>query len=190
MQPTREQLYDCLVSLGVTPTIQQISDLLKISKRYYRNMSVQVTKGMRLEALIDTYTQLKNDDVAVKPLNTLSIVTLALNGFQSDASDEVKQESIGKAQLHINEKIKSGRPHDTAKKILASNLCLYYNELFDKLPPCRYSEDKGQYEGKGLFFVLGVWHVIAGDNIKGDSLGRYLIDEKKRIKKIWKDENK
>jgi|GEM_PF-3808137 len=201
MQPTREQLYDCLVSLGVTPTKQQVSDLLKISERYYRNKSVQVPKEKHLEALLNTRNALNNNEVANSPLVNIALARLALNGYRTNSPKQVVQKAFKKAKLDAGD---NGRPRKIADDALMTALCLYYREMFapaahpyqpqtvSHLPEFKSLKDKNDnvtYEGKGYDFIVTVWRVITDDNIKvkSETIGRYLVDEKSRINLIYNE---
>lgn len=178
MQTTREQLYNCLTSLGISPTYNQLTELVKISQRYHRNKSKQVDRKALLKSLLSTYKRLVDGEPINDHLGTISVALMALKGYVSNCSNEIIKESFEKASAEVFESSKKGRPYEPAKEILLTDLCLVYKKMFGKFPPCRHVDDDddvdGHFVGHGLDYVYGLWKVITLENTESNSIGRYI----------------
>jgi hypothetical protein len=167
----------------------QIDDLIKIEKRYHRRKSELACKSENEQQLKVTYQALLKGDIPNDPKSSLSIARLALAGWNFQYKKNTK---LNDAYRNAKTKLaaKGASPpikHDEAYLLQA--LVEHYFNHYGVLPTSGLDPYSGSYRGVGFEFIFNTWQAIAESQVKPNTLGRYLDDEKCRISLIFKDKN-
>jgi len=176
----------------------QIDDLIKIENRYHRRKSELACKSeneQRLKVTYQALLKLLKGEKQDYPKSSLSVVRLVAAGWNLQYTQKTKLNeaySIAKTKLAAKcEKNKNGagRPIKHDEAYLLNALVQHYYHYYGVLPTGGLDPYYGSYQGVGFEFIFNAWQVIAESQVKPNTLGRYLDDEKSRISLIFKDKN-
>lgn len=167
----------------------QIDDLIKIEKWYHRRKSELACKSENEQRLKVTYQALLKGDIPDDPKSSLSIARLAAAGWNFKYEKNTK---LNEAYRNVKTKLAAmgASPpikHDEAYLLQA--LVEHYFNHYGVLPTSGLDSYSSSYRGVGFEFILNAWQVITESQVKPNTLGRYLDDEKSRISLILKDKN-
>lgn len=162
-----------------------VDDLLTIARRWHRR-KLQADRGELKKAQQQENLRLAYAAIQSRKRggDSLQNARLALHGAQ-DGQRRMNQTAYKKAKVEVRN-IKAGRHLDYAFQYLLNSLCDVYEKHLGRLPPCGWREDKGWYSGDGLRYVDEMLHVITGNSLALNTIGKYLVKEKYRINKIYK----